>query len=315
MADVGEFLEQRWVTALKAWSDEENLQLSWCHLAKYFAEAPDEFILAISHGLILWLMDQAGKFEGQEECFFGIIDRFLKMEHQDSEFYDRDLVSKAFNHPIGRVTRALMRWWYNRSPQHGEGLPDVLQSFLDSLCNQGVEGFRNGRVILATNLLSLYQVDRGWTTKHLLPAFDWRLSEAEALAMWQGFLLSPRLHWPLMEAFKEEFLESAGHFSSLGRYGKNYASLLTFAALGQGEAFSKGELKAATRSLTFGRIGIRGEFISKSTFWGRRSTSRVLEKPRNSVSGFDLAKISRYCHPADSRELCSSMYQIRGCIP
>ena len=255
LADDGEYLEQRWATALRAWGDGENLKLSWCRLAKYFAEAPDEFILAISHGLILWLMDQSGKFEGQEEYFFGIIGRLLEMEYPDSELYDGDLVTKAFNHPIGRVTRALMRWWYNRSPQHGEGLPDVLQSFLVPLCNHGVEGFRNGRVILATNLLSLYQVDKEWTTKHLLPALDWRRSEAEALAMWQGFLWSHRLNWSLMEALKKEFLESAWHFSSLGRYGKNYASLLTFAALGQGETFGKRELKAATRALPSEGLG------------------------------------------------------------
>ena len=255
LAEGGEYLKERWATALLAWSDEENLKLSWCRLAKFFAEAPDEFILAVSHELILWLMDQAGKFEGQEEHFFGLIGRFLEMEHKDLVRNDVDLVSQALSHPIGRVTEALMRWWYSRSPQHGEGLPNVLRSFLDLLCNYGVERFLNGRVILAINLLSLYQVDEGWTTNHLLPFFDWKLSEAEALAMWQGFLLSPRLNWPLMEALKEPFLDSAEHFTSLGKYGENYASLLTFVALDQGEAFSKRELKAATRTLPSEGLG------------------------------------------------------------
>ena len=255
LAEDGEYLKERWATALLAWSDAENLKLSWCRLAKFFAEEPDEFIFAVSHELILWLMEQARQLEGQEEHFFVLIGRFLEMEHQDPVRSDGDLVSQALNHPIGRVTEALMRWWYSRSPQHGEGLPSVLQSFLDLLCNSGVERYRNGRVVLAIHLHSLYQVDEEWTTHNLLPSFDWRLSEAEALAMWQGFLLSPRLTWPLMEALKQSFLDSAGHFSSLGRYGENYASLLTFVALDQGEVFKSSELKSATRTLPSDGLG------------------------------------------------------------
>ncbi len=255
LADNWEELKERWARALLAWTDEENLKLSWCHLPKFLAKAPDEFILAVSHELILWMLDQAGKFAGQEECFFGLIGRLLEMEFQDPVRSDGDLVTQALNHPIGRVTEVLMRWWYSRSPQAGEGLPNELQLFLDQLCNTGVEKFRHGRVILAINLLALYRVDQGWAAEHVLPLFDWQRSEAEALAMWQGFLLSPRLNWPLMEALKESFLDSAGRFSSLGRYGENYASLLTFVALDQGEVFNNSELKSATRVLPSEGLG------------------------------------------------------------
>ncbi len=264
LAEAWEDLKERWATALLAWTDEENLEISWCLLPKFFMKVPDEFILAVSHELILWLLKQAGKFSGQEEQFFGLIGRLLEMNYQDLARRDGDLAAQALNHPVGRVTDALMRWWYGCSPQNGEGLPNELLSFLDHLLNSGDEKFLYGRVILAINLLSLYLVDREWTTEHLLPSFDWKHSESDALAMWQGFLLAPRLNWQLMEALKESFLDSAERFSSLGRYGKNYTSLLTSVALNQDETFKQSELKSATRVLPSEGLGYVADSLGRA---------------------------------------------------
>ena len=242
--------KQRWGTALLAWTEEENLKDSWCRMAGFFADASNEFIQEVAHELILWLLEQARKFEGQEERFFGLIRRILEMEHPDlRRAREDDLVTQAFNHPIGSVTEVLMRWWYRRSLQDGEGLPKEIRSSLVDLCDTGIEKFRHGRVILATNLLALYRVDECWTTEHLLPSFDWQHSEAEARAVWQGFLLSPRLYWPLMKILKKPFLDTAKHYFKLGRYRKQYGTLLAFAALDRHDTFNQGELAKATRAL------------------------------------------------------------------
>jgi len=238
-----------WKIALLTWTEEENLERSWNHLAKFFVEALDEFFQAIAHEFIIWLMDQAEKFEGQNDLFFRLIGRVLELEHQSSEKYGNDLVARAYNDPVGRVTEAVMRWWYRHTLQDGEGLPDEIKLLLIELCDAEEGKYICGRVILAINLVSLYRVDQRWTAEHLLPLFDWENYKTEAPALWQGFLFSPRLHWPLLEDLKIPLLDAAGHFAELGPRGENYATLLTFMALDLGETFTTSELATAIRSL------------------------------------------------------------------
>ena len=90
-------------------------------------------------------------------------------------------------------------------------------------------------------------MDECWTTEHLLPFFDWQHSDASA--MWQNFLFSPRLYWPLMNALKRQFLDTAEHYSKLGRYRQQYVTLLTFAALDRHGTFNQMEIVNATRAL------------------------------------------------------------------
>ena len=94
----------------------------------------------------------------------------------------------------------------------------------------------------------------GWTAtgRHdiVLPLFEWERSEAEAGAAWEGFLWSPRLYPPLMEAFKPAFLDTANHYEALGRHDVQYSSLLTFAAMEPGGVFTRRELARATVALS-----------------------------------------------------------------
>ena len=173
----------------------------------------------------------------------------MELEHQSSELYRDNLVARAYNNPAGRVTEAIMRWWYRHPLQDCEGLPDDIEPFLVDLCDTEEEKYRHGRVILAINLVTLYRVDQSWTTEHLLPLFDWNHSQTEARALWQGFLFSPSLHWPLLGDFEKPLLDTARHFTELGPQGENYASLLTFMALDWGDTFTTTELRKAIRLL------------------------------------------------------------------
>jgi hypothetical protein len=112
-----------------------------------------------------------------------------------------------------------------------------------------VISFRHGRLLLAAHVISIFRVDIEWTKRHLLPLFDWQDSEVEATTAWKGFLWSPRLYRPLIEAFKSQFLAASKHYEQLGKHGRQYATLFTFAALDQGNSFSRAELAKATRSL------------------------------------------------------------------
>ena len=248
LAQDGEWIPRRWSIALQAWADDTMLRRSWRYMARSIADAPDDFITEVAHDLSWWLREQAQTFEGQETLFFSLIRRILEMECQ-GRGQTGDPVFQAINHPVGHVTEALLHWWYRRSPRDNQGLPEEIQSFFTNLCDTGIERFRHGRVMLTTHVISLFRVDKHWTTEHLLPLFDWQDSEAEAHAAWQGFLGSPRLYRPLMESLKKPFLTTAEHFTQLGEYAVQYASFLTFVALDRGDTFTQRELADATRAL------------------------------------------------------------------
>lgn len=248
LAREGFWPEDRWRAALQAWSEEKHLKRSWRYLAPMLADAPDDFVEALAHGLSWWLQSIAKTFDGQESRFFGLARRLLALDHQDGVDTE-DPVMRAINHPVGHVTEALLRWWYRRTLEDGQGLPAEIRPMFVELCNSEVDKFRHGRVLLAAHVIALFRVDREWATQHLLPLFDWHQSEAEARAAWEGFLWSPRLYRPLMELLKPAFLETARHYAALGKHDGQYASLLTFAALDPGDTFTKAELASATRSL------------------------------------------------------------------
>lgn len=238
----------RWRDALQAWSDEALQSRSWRYMAPVLADAPDNLLQTLAHGVSWWLQAIAKTFEGHEATFFTLARRILAQDHQDGVDTDEP-VMRAINHPVGHVTEALLRWWYRRSLEDGQGLPEELKPTFTELCNTGIDKFRHGRVLLAAHVIALFRVDRDWATHHLLPLFDWQRSEVEARAAWEGFLWSPRLYRPLMERLKPAFLDTARHYAALGKHDGQYASLLTFAALDPGDTFTTTELAAATRLL------------------------------------------------------------------
>lgn len=67
--------------------------------------------------------------------------------------------------------------------------------------------------------------------------------------MWEGFLWSPRLYQPLLTAFKSQFIESANHYDDLGEHRQQFATLLTYAALGPTEGYTVEEFRAAIGAL------------------------------------------------------------------
>ncbi len=249
LAGNGEWPVARWREALQAWAEESLLKRSWRYMNSLVNSAPDAVLKELTHPLSWWLQSIAKTFEGREPVFFKLIRRLLVLERDEGVEADDDPVSRAINHPVGHVTEAALRWWYQRPLEDGQGLPDAIKPLFSELCNTQIISFRHGRVVLATHVIALFRVDPNWATQHLLPLFDWKKSSGEARAAWQGFLGSPRLYWPLLEAIKQPFLGTAERYAQLGRRNDQYAAFLTFAALEPGGIFSKFELATATRSL------------------------------------------------------------------
>jgi hypothetical protein len=103
-------------------------------------------------------------------------------------------------------------------------------------------------VVLNSQLINFFRVDRSWAQKHLLPLLDWG-NPIEAKAAWESFLWSPRLYQPLLIAFKSQFLESAKHYADLGKFRQQFAIFLTYAAMGPTDGYTVAEFRSALASL------------------------------------------------------------------
>jgi len=244
----GVWPRRRWREALQAWLEEELIERSWRAMLSILSGAPEEVLQALDHGIGFWLQKVSRTIDGEEDTFLSLCDRVLALDYEGEGEFD-DPVSSAINHPIGHVTQALLEWWFWSPLEDGQGLPDDLISRFSAICDTRVGKFRHGRVLLATQVVALFRVDSGWTTRNVLPLFDWRRSRVEARSAWGGFLRSPRLHRPLMEVLKSAFLDTANHYAELGRHAAQYPSLLTFAALEPEDIFTRREMATAVAAL------------------------------------------------------------------
>lgn len=306
LAKDGVWLTDRWREALQAWSEEKLIKRSWRYIAPIVTTAPDDVLQALAHGVSWWLQAVAKTFEGHQAQFLALSRRVLALDHQDGVDSDEP-VMRAINHPVGHVTEALLRWWYRRSLEDGQGLPDVVKPTFTELCNTEINNFRHGRVLLAANAITLFRVDREWAMQHLLPLFDWHRSEAEARAAWEGFLWSPRLYRPLMTVLKPAFLATARHHAALGKHGGQYASLLTFAALDPGDTFTISELAGATRALPPGGLleaaralvrAMEGAGDQRTDYWSNRVKPylhAIWPKTRDNTSAAIAECLGRLC--------------------
>lgn len=256
LAKTGIWPIDRWREAFQVWSDKKIVRRTWHYVAPVVQEMPDESLQKIAHG-VTWWMEVASEFHiDQEDLMLGLCRRVLDLPlaadtrsriiRNGVEIYDT--VGSAINHPVGHVTQALIKRWFKRNPNDDDKLHDQFKTFFTSLCDVSIDRFQHGRVLLGSQLIALFRVDRTWTEQYLLPLLSWS-NPAEAKAVWEGFLWSPRLYQPLLIAFKPQFLDCANHYADLGEHRQQFAAFLTYAALGPTEGYTVEEFRSAIGAL------------------------------------------------------------------
>ena len=187
----------RWCQALHVWSEENLIERSWRYMAPVLAKVPGDQLQPIAHELGWWLKKVAQDLDPDEHCFLRLCEAILNLDYQEDADEKDDPVMRAINHPVGHVTDALLNWWTHSSLKDGQGLPDRLRPVFTKLCNMQIGGFRHGRVLLASRVITLFRVDGEWTKRYLLPLFDWSTSETEARGSLERlFLVTPALSSP-----------------------------------------------------------------------------------------------------------------------
>jgi len=297
---------QRWRDAMQAWTEEKLRDYSWHFMAPLVAGAPGHLVEALSGDVGRWLQAVAKTFKGHENHFLSLAQRILHLDFEDDDDPD-DPVFRAINHPVGHATDALLDWWYRQEPDDGQGLPESVKPIFTLLCDTQIAKFRHGRVLLAAHALSLFRVDKVWAGQHLLPLLDWNRSETEAKAAWEGFLWSPRLYRPLMEAIKPFFLDTVNHYTQLGKHKEQFAALLTFAALDPGDTFTIAQLAAAIRSLPADGLhqstqalvrALEGAGEQREDYWKNRVSpfwEKIWPKSNDQASGANAESLARLC--------------------
>lgn len=225
---------------------------SWRYAASLVQTMPDNVLQEIDHAVTWWMEAGSKSINRHDSILKDLCRRVLALPLETGsgsriirngvETYDP--VGSAINHPIGHATQALINLWFKQNPNDNDLLPADLKPIFTALCDVQVDRFRHGRVLLGSRLIAFFRVDRSWTEQHLLPLFDWS-NPVEAKAVWEGFLWSPRLYQPLLTAFKSEFLESANHYADLGEHRQQFATFLTYAALGPTDGYTVEEFRSA----------------------------------------------------------------------
>lgn len=256
LAHDGVWPAGRWREALQAWAEEGMVLRSWRYAAPLVQTMPHAVLLEIDHAVTWWMEAASKAISRHEDILLNLCRRVLALPLEAGsgsriiqngvETYDP--VGSAINHPIGHATQALINLWFKQNPNDNDLLPAELKPIFTTVCDVQVDRFRHGRVLMGSRLIAFFRVDRPWTEQHLLPLFGWS-NPVEAKAVWEGFLWSPRLYPPLLTAFKSQFLDSANHYADLGEHRQQFATFLTYAALGPTEGYTVEEFRSAIGAL------------------------------------------------------------------
>lgn len=239
---------ERWKDALQAWSEGNLAIKAWSEMSPILVLAPHKAFKELRYYISYWLYAVSGTITIHNDIFLNLAKRILKQKYKDED-NNTDPVTLAINHPIGKTTQALLYRWYQNSLEDGQGLPKDLKPLFSKLCDTSVKAHQHGRVILASHLLNLFRIDPDWAITELLPSFNWERSQEVAKSSWEGFLWSPRLHWPLIEHLKPDLFESARYYDQLDEHREQFASFLTYAAIESTDIFKPAELAIVFRTL------------------------------------------------------------------
>lgn len=239
LSEEGIWPTRYWRKALLVWHDNEHLAKSWKYGCPTILSMPDSVLLEIVPSMTLWMLEGSKQTSINAIGFLRLIHRVIDLEIESSPGITigdgksiQDPIMEAINHPIGFLTQSVLNFWLVRyKPKDADLIPADLKEILDSLCDVKIYRFSYARIILASRIVTLFRADPVWVEKKLKPLFNWGIDSTEASKVWEGFLDSPRIYRPLVEAMSVEIYQTAQHYPELGKHKSEYSTLLTLVAL------------------------------------------------------------------------------------
>lgn len=157
----------------------------------------------------------------------------------------REDLTKALNHPAGKLAQALFAMLLPKSVRYRSPLDERLKARVERHVSLSGGAARAFLAIAASRLYLLHFADPEWCSGKLIPCFDWRKDEAQARASWQGYLWAPQLDQHLYAQLRGSFLDTFERSEHLGGLGESLCGLLVSLALDGGDTLAKGDTRRA----------------------------------------------------------------------
>ncbi len=243
------WVAERWREALQIWSENKKLSFTtWRYLSKTLLDFNDQKLLDISWALSNWLKKNTNftklSLSLNDELYFQYFDRLIALPFEKQDEEPHDPITSAINHPVGILTESLFNRWYKLEPHDGEGISEIFKNRLESICASESPLSILGKVIIATNILSLYRVDPAWTEEFVLPWLNWNKSKLASMC-WHSYLWSPMLYKDFVIKIKDDLLDTVNHYEDLGAHKEQYARFLTYLVLQKYDEYKVKELTNA----------------------------------------------------------------------
>lgn len=238
--------------ALNAWSTKKPRQGKrlWEMCSILIQMMPPKVFAVLVRPIASYISRVAKSLDHYDKSLFSICNLILEFGREESPLDTEDMLIEAINHPIGLACTAVLEVWFNHELNDGDGLPESVRAFFTKVCDRSKEHYVYGRTVLTGSLLTLFRVDRKWTEENLLPLFNWDESSLEAKSAWQGFMWAPRIYPPLLNALKDDLLNTTSHFEQLNSHKNQFAAFLTHVALSKPSAYTIPELQYAFSQLS-----------------------------------------------------------------
>ena len=272
---------------------------SWDKIAVQVETYSEVFYRDCAYGISTWLKMKANRLLFTDKLFPSMIEKVIKNSPIEQRYGD-DYVSQAINMPVGKCVEAIFEWWFTVKPKDNDLLPNFVKKVFTDICEGSKETYICGKVILSSNIISLFRVDKEWTNTTLIPLFDWNQTNREnAISLWQGYLWNPRIYYPFLLSIKKSFLETANHRDLLGIGGKTYIRLITHLGVDKPEGFVYSEISSIINSFDLASLDIVAEAVKQifSSF----------DKTREEIWDNRISKFLHQCWPKDKNKKSSEI--------
>jgi hypothetical protein len=173
-----------------------------------------------------------------------LLDAAAKLPLSDN----KDLLFSALNAPTGKLAGAALDVLGTKNLERKAGLPNDLKNILTDFVENEEPSAILGRVMIASRLAILHDIDPEWTERVLLPHFDWA-NPIEARGAWQGFLWSPWVRPSLWAKLKPYALQTADHLAELGEHHEQFVPFMVSISVDGDGALSHDETRALLKKL------------------------------------------------------------------
>jgi len=148
-------------------------------------------------------------------------------------------VHRAINRPGGKIVQFWLHaisTFRSKDKDKWKGLPEKYIDLLERVIASDSHSAELGRVILSSQILSLFTLDREWTKKNVLPLLDWSINERRAEQAWDGYLALGRWNEALlpnlMPLFEQSFSKLSDRLASMrGRFSEYLADIAIYGSV------------------------------------------------------------------------------------